>query len=151
MLSSKNQKEAVATSTVMPLRKQAKAAWQCRLKDELEWQRRIMRQLFALLDRVYAICSHQYDVNLLVDGMQVRATVDGLHFISTYYEMYESIPIDSPETFFGLRLWWQCAKCKRIETSDVIYTDYDLGRQLEVFLPEASHNCQRQIRNRRSI
>ena len=143
MLKNKRQKKSERTRTVIPLRRRAKEAWQSHVKDELEWERRITKQTFVLLDRVYAICSDQYKVNLRVEGMRVLATVEGLQFISTYYEMYKSIPLDSLETFFGLRLWWQCAKCKRIETSNVIYTDYDLGRQLEAFSPEASHNCQR--------
>lgn len=141
MRSSKKQRVKTIKPSTLRLRARAKAAWHRRLEKKLKWDRQLSNQMFVLLDRVYAICGFQYDVHLFWDSWQLRANVDGLYFISTYGELRKSLAPDSIETFFGVRLWWQCGKCRRVKTSDVIYTDYDLGRQLEVFSPEASHRC----------
>ncbi len=94
--------------TSISLCERARAAWQRHIRDELEWERQIARQSFVLVERLYAVCGDQYDVNLIVDDKQVRALVDGLVFISTYYEMYEEISSHSADRFFGVRLWWEC-------------------------------------------
>lgn len=129
------------TNTIEPLRERAKAAWLHHVNNELEWERGITRQTFVLLERVYAVCGHGYDVDLTINGWQVIARVDELKFISTYYELYKNLPQDSEDRCFGIRLLWRCEKCRRMKTSDVIFTDYDLGRQLEIFAPQRSHRC----------
>lgn len=128
-------------TTVEPLRERAKAAWLHHVDDELKWERIVTRQTFVLLERIYAVCGKEYDVDLTIRGRQVIARVDELRFISTYYELYENLPPESEGRCFGIRLWWKCDKCRRTRTSDVIYTDYDLGRQLEIFAPQRSHQC----------
>lgn len=129
------------THTIEPLRDRAKAAWLHHVDKELKWERIFTRQTFVLLERIYAVCGNGYDVHLTVRGRQIIACVDELKFVSTYYELYERLPPESDDRCFGIRLWWKCEKCRRVRTSDVIYTDYDLGRQLETFKPQRSHRC----------
>ena len=133
--------QAKTARASISLRERARAAWQNYIKNELEWERQIARQSFVLVERLSAGCGDLYDVNLIVDDKQVRALVDGLIFISTYYETCETTPSSSTDRFFGVRLWWKCVRCQKIETSSIIYTDYDLGHQLDVFAPESSHHC----------
>jgi hypothetical protein len=129
------------TATNEPLRERAKNAWLHHVDNQLKWELIITRQTFVLLERVYAICGHDYDVDLSITGWRVIARVDELKFISTYYELYKNLPPDSEDRCFGVRLWWKCEKCRQVRTSGVIYTDYDLGRQLETFEPQRSHRC----------
>jgi hypothetical protein len=131
------------TTTVEPLRERARAAWLNHVNKELKWERIFTRQTFVLLERIYAVCGDNYDVHLTIKGRQIVACVDELKFISTYYELCENLPLDSEDRCFGIRLWWRCEKCHRVRTSDVIYTDYDLGKQIETFTPQQSHKCRR--------
>jgi hypothetical protein len=129
------------TATAEPLRERAKAAWLHHVNNELKWERIFTRQTFVLLERIYAICGEDYDVDLAINGYQIIARVEELSFISTYYELHENLPQDAEDRCFGVRLWWRCEKCRQVETSDVIFTDYDLGRQLESFAPQCSQRC----------
>ncbi|MBC7910156.1 MAG: hypothetical protein H7Y30_06630 [Pyrinomonadaceae bacterium] len=117
-------------SRVKSLRVRAKAALLGHLNNELRWEKLITQQMFFLLERIYAICGDQYDVKLIVDGTLVRARVDGFDFISTYHDLREISLSNNSSRNFGVRLWWECRSCGRVETSDAIFTLYDLGQQL---------------------
>lgn len=125
------------------LRGKAKEALNKHIKVEKEWEYAINHQIYFLLERLYDICGYDYDIQLVVWDRQVRAKVDGLEFISTYYEMKERLKNDSIPNAFGLRLWWECPQCKKTKTSDIIFTIHELGQQIETFNPQITHRCKR--------
>src|SRR4051812_45868519 len=95
------------TPRVEPLRVRAKSALLEHLNNEMRWEKLITQQMFFLLERVYAISGDEYEVALTINGSQVKARIEDIEFISTYYEMHESLPSNSRQRFFGVRLWWK--------------------------------------------
>lgn len=130
--------------SIVSVKKRAESAWEERLETLEMWHRVYSLQLFHLLERIYGICTRAYDIQLVVKGEQIRAVVDGLTFVTTYYEHYHNISPESIEGIFGLRLWWQCPLCKKELTSDEIVSVCDLGHKLSNFSPEITHKCRRQ-------
>ena len=95
--------------------------------------------------------SRHQDVSLIVEGTLVRAKIEDLEFISTYYEMVEDLPPESTERFFGLRLWWECNKCDEVEISEIIFTLFDLGQKIDSFNPKLTHKCRKKIMDKRKL
>ena len=88
------------------------------------------------------ICGDEYEIKVNATGTPIVAEVDGLYFVSTYNESHQlSWPAEMAENYSDVRLWWSCAKCGKGERSDVVRHTYELGKQLERFLPEKSHKC----------
>ena len=129
------------------LRKRAGKAWISYKKSITDWHQVYSYQIYYLLERIYLICDADYDVNLIIEGTQVRAEIDDLTFISTYHEQYENLPSAQVSQVFGVRLWWQCRSCHHVITSEEIITTSELGQILEKFTPDHTHRCRRRKRS----
>ena len=93
-------------------------------------------------EKLRTICGDEYEIKVNTTVTPIVAEVDGLCFVSTYNEPHQlSWPASMAENYTDVRLWWNCPKCGKGERSEVIRTTYELGKQLEKFLPEKSHKC----------
>jgi hypothetical protein len=130
-------------SNTLSLREKAHAAWlQEQKAKQQELKERALREPLLLQEKLRVICGDEYEIKVDAPGTPIVAEVDGLYFVSTYNEPHQlTWPAKMAENYTDVRLWWSCPKCGRGERSEVIRHTYELGKQLEKFLPEESHKC----------
>ena len=131
-------------SNTVSLRDKAHTAWQQQqIAKQQELEERASREPLILQEKLRMICGDEYEIKVNATGAPIVAEVDGLYFVSTYNESPQlSWPAAMAENYSNVRLWWSCPECGKGERSEVIRHTYELGKQLEKFSPEKTHQCQ---------